>query len=173
MPEDWIATNIDSLYLSRDPNPSPKSAYDKRTLEKARPRAQRQAHCSCRHPPLASCSARRAALRCSSSFLRRRDLSKTGEESSSSKMPRADHWLLAANPGVDDCPIACKLNHSPALTLICTPDFGTIHPQGRARTPASSGRALPPFNTTPRTRGPLRFSASRKARIPIASLVAT
>ena len=32
MPEDSIATTLDSLYLSRDPNPSRKSAYIKRTM---------------------------------------------------------------------------------------------------------------------------------------------
>jgi hypothetical protein len=41
MPEDAIATTLDSLYLSRDPNPSRKAAYIKRTLAKARSWAQR------------------------------------------------------------------------------------------------------------------------------------
>lgn len=36
MPEDAIATTLDSLYLSRDPNPSRKAAYIKRTMAKAR-----------------------------------------------------------------------------------------------------------------------------------------
>ncbi len=41
MPEDAIATTLDSLYLSRDPNPSRKTAYIKRTMAKARSWAQR------------------------------------------------------------------------------------------------------------------------------------
>jgi len=41
MPEDAIATTLDSLYLSRDPNPSRKAAYIKRTMAKARLWAQR------------------------------------------------------------------------------------------------------------------------------------
>jgi len=41
MPEDAIATTLDSQYLSRDPNPSRKAAYIKRTLAKARSWAQR------------------------------------------------------------------------------------------------------------------------------------
>jgi hypothetical protein len=41
MPEDAIATTLDSLYLSRDPNPSRKAAYIKRTMSKARSWAQR------------------------------------------------------------------------------------------------------------------------------------
>ena len=41
MPEDAIATILDSLYLSRDPNPSRKAAYIKRTMAKARSWAQR------------------------------------------------------------------------------------------------------------------------------------
>ena len=41
MPEDTIATTLDSLYLSRDPNPSRKAAYIKRTMAKARSWAQR------------------------------------------------------------------------------------------------------------------------------------
>jgi len=41
MPEDAIAMTLDSLYLSRDPNPSRKAAYIKRTLAKARSWAQR------------------------------------------------------------------------------------------------------------------------------------
>jgi hypothetical protein len=41
MPEDVIATTLDSLYLSRDPNPSRKAAYIKRTMAKARSWAQR------------------------------------------------------------------------------------------------------------------------------------
>jgi hypothetical protein len=41
MPEDAIATTLDSLYLSRDPNPSRKPAYIKRTMAKARSWAQR------------------------------------------------------------------------------------------------------------------------------------
>jgi hypothetical protein len=36
MPEDAIATTLDSQYLSRDPNPSRKAAYIKRTMAKAR-----------------------------------------------------------------------------------------------------------------------------------------
>lgn len=35
--------------------------------------------------------------------------------------------------------------------------FGTIHPQGSATMSASSGRALPPCSTTPRTKDALRF----------------
>jgi len=41
MPDDAIATTLDSLYLSRDPNPSRKAAYIKRTMAKARSWAQR------------------------------------------------------------------------------------------------------------------------------------
>jgi len=41
MPEDAIATTLDSLYLSRNPNPSRKAAYIKRTMAKARSWAQR------------------------------------------------------------------------------------------------------------------------------------
>ena len=41
MPEDAIATTLNSLYLSRDPNPSRKAAYIKRTIAKARSWAQR------------------------------------------------------------------------------------------------------------------------------------
>ncbi|MDR3777386.1 MAG: RepB family DNA primase, partial [Terracidiphilus sp.] len=41
MPEDAIATTLDSLYLSRDPNPSRKAAYIRRTMVKARSWAQR------------------------------------------------------------------------------------------------------------------------------------
>jgi len=41
MPDDAIATTLDSLYLSRDPNPSRKAAYIKRTMAKARLWAQR------------------------------------------------------------------------------------------------------------------------------------
>jgi hypothetical protein len=41
MPEDVIATTLDSLYLSRDPNPSRKAAYIKRTMAKARSWAHR------------------------------------------------------------------------------------------------------------------------------------
>ena len=41
MPEDAIATTLDSHYLSRDPNPSRKAAYIKRTMAKARSWAQR------------------------------------------------------------------------------------------------------------------------------------
>ncbi len=41
MPEDSIATTLDSQYLSRDPNPSRKAAYIKRTMAKARSWAQR------------------------------------------------------------------------------------------------------------------------------------
>jgi len=41
MPEDGIAATLDSLYLSRDPNPSRKAAYIKRTMAKARSWAQR------------------------------------------------------------------------------------------------------------------------------------
>ena len=41
MPEDAIATTLDSLYLSRDPNPSRKAAYIRRTMAKARSWAQR------------------------------------------------------------------------------------------------------------------------------------
>jgi len=41
MPEDAIATTLDSLYLSRDPNPSRKAAYIKRTMAKARSWANR------------------------------------------------------------------------------------------------------------------------------------
>lgn len=41
VPEDAIATTLDSLYLSRDPNPSRKAAYIKRTMAKARSWAQR------------------------------------------------------------------------------------------------------------------------------------
>ena len=41
MPEDAIATTLDSQYLSRDPTPSRKAAYIKRTMAKARSWAQR------------------------------------------------------------------------------------------------------------------------------------
>jgi hypothetical protein len=41
MPDDAIATTLDSLYLSRDPNPSRKAAYIKRTIAKARSWAHR------------------------------------------------------------------------------------------------------------------------------------
>ena len=41
MPDDAIATTLDSLYLSRDPNPSRKAAYIKRTMAKARSWVQR------------------------------------------------------------------------------------------------------------------------------------
>jgi hypothetical protein len=41
MPDDAIATTLDSQYLSRDPNPSRKAAYIKRTMAKARSWAQR------------------------------------------------------------------------------------------------------------------------------------
>jgi hypothetical protein len=41
MPEGVIATTLDSQYLSRDPNPSRKAAYIKRTMAKARSWAQR------------------------------------------------------------------------------------------------------------------------------------
>jgi hypothetical protein len=41
VPEDAIATTLDSQYLSRDPNPSRKAAYIKRTMAKARSWAQR------------------------------------------------------------------------------------------------------------------------------------
>jgi hypothetical protein len=41
MPEDAIATTLDSQYLSRDPNPSRKAAYIKRTMAKARSWSQR------------------------------------------------------------------------------------------------------------------------------------
>jgi len=41
MPEDAIATTLDSLYLSRDPNPSRKAAYIQRTIAKARSWAHR------------------------------------------------------------------------------------------------------------------------------------
>jgi hypothetical protein len=41
MPEEAIATTLDSLYLSRDPNPSRKAAYIKRTMAKAGSWAQR------------------------------------------------------------------------------------------------------------------------------------
>ena len=41
LPEDAIATTLDSLYLSRDPNPSRKAAYIKRTMAKARSWAHR------------------------------------------------------------------------------------------------------------------------------------
>ena len=41
MPEDAIAATLDSQYLSRDPNPSRKAAYIKRTMAKARSWAQR------------------------------------------------------------------------------------------------------------------------------------
>jgi hypothetical protein len=41
MPEDAIATTLDSLYLSSDRNPSRKAAYIKRTMAKARSWAQR------------------------------------------------------------------------------------------------------------------------------------
>jgi len=41
MPDDAIATTLGSRYLSRDPNPSRKAAYIKRTMAKARSWAQR------------------------------------------------------------------------------------------------------------------------------------
>jgi hypothetical protein len=41
MPEDAIVTTLDSLYLSRDPNPSRKAAYIQRTMAKARSWAHR------------------------------------------------------------------------------------------------------------------------------------
>ena len=41
MPEDAIATTLDSQYLSRDPNPSRRAAYIKRTMAKAKSWAQR------------------------------------------------------------------------------------------------------------------------------------
>jgi hypothetical protein len=41
MPEDAIATTLDSQYLSRDPNPSRKAAYIQRTMAKARSWAHR------------------------------------------------------------------------------------------------------------------------------------
>ena len=41
MPDDVIATTLDSQYLSRDPNPSRKAAYIQRTMAKARSWAQR------------------------------------------------------------------------------------------------------------------------------------
>jgi hypothetical protein len=41
MPEDAIATTLDSQYLSRDPNPSRRAAYIKRTMAKARSWAHR------------------------------------------------------------------------------------------------------------------------------------
>ena len=41
MPDDAIAITLDSLYLSRDPNPSKKAAYIKRTMAKARSWVQR------------------------------------------------------------------------------------------------------------------------------------
>jgi len=41
MPEDAITTTLDSQYLSRDPNPSRKAAFIKRTMAKARSWAQR------------------------------------------------------------------------------------------------------------------------------------
>jgi hypothetical protein len=41
MPEDAIATTLDSQYLSRDPNPSRKAAYIQRTMAKAKSWAQR------------------------------------------------------------------------------------------------------------------------------------
>jgi hypothetical protein len=41
MPEDAIATTLDSLYLSRDPNPSRKAAYIQRIIAKARSWAHR------------------------------------------------------------------------------------------------------------------------------------
>ena len=63
--------------------------------------------------------------------------------------------------------------HSRSIRSHLVRDFGTIHPQGSATTSASSGRALPPCNTAPRTRDALRFKPSRKARIPIASLAVT
>jgi len=65
--------------------------------------------------------------------------------------------------------VGCERSIRPHLEC----DFGTIHPQGSPTMSASSGRALPPCNTTPRTRDALRFKPSRKARIPIASLVLT
>jgi hypothetical protein len=41
MPEDAIASTLDSQYLSRDPNPSKRAAYIERTMAKARSWAQR------------------------------------------------------------------------------------------------------------------------------------
>lgn len=41
--------------------------------------------------------------------------------------------------------------------------LGAIHPQGRATSSRSSGRALPACNTTPRTSVVLRFRESRSA----------
>jgi hypothetical protein len=41
IPDDAIAGTLDSLYLSRDPNPSRKAAYIKRTMAKARSWAKR------------------------------------------------------------------------------------------------------------------------------------
>jgi hypothetical protein len=41
MPDDVIATTLDSQYLSRDPNPSRKAAYIQRTMAKARSWAHR------------------------------------------------------------------------------------------------------------------------------------
>ena len=41
MPDDAIATTLDSQYLSRDPNPSRKAAYIQRTIAKARSWAHR------------------------------------------------------------------------------------------------------------------------------------
>ena len=41
MPEDAIASTLDSQYLSRDPNPSKRAAYIQRTMAKARSWAQR------------------------------------------------------------------------------------------------------------------------------------
>jgi hypothetical protein len=41
MPDDVIAATLDSQYLSRDPNPSRKAAYIKRTMAKAKSWAQR------------------------------------------------------------------------------------------------------------------------------------
>ena len=42
IPEDAIATTLDSLYLSRDPHPTRKAAYTKRTMAKARSGVQRE-----------------------------------------------------------------------------------------------------------------------------------
>jgi hypothetical protein len=36
MPEDQIERALDDEYLSRDPNPSKRAAYIRRTMEKAR-----------------------------------------------------------------------------------------------------------------------------------------
>jgi hypothetical protein len=41
MPEDAIASTLDTQYLSRNPNPSKRAAYIQRTMAKARSWAQR------------------------------------------------------------------------------------------------------------------------------------